>query len=297
MNGAVPTAYELFCSGRRYELRERQELERLFFSSVRLRNGTYKTTNHRRLDDLNELVNRHLPPTRPLRIMDVAVSSGVSTVEWLESLDRLNVDYELVAGDLSVHALLISAGFGLRLLTDKSGFPLQHDLWGRAVRTDAGGRQRLRNALPLLWLSALRLIAGPCLRRNGRAIFAENRTRACGLEVRPIRLLSEALQSARHVEVIEDDIFADRHFKDSFHVLRAANILNHVYFERAVLERMVVNLRDRVRTGGLFVVCRTLESGVNHGTIFRREESGRFEAVARLNDGSEIESIVLGIGA
>jgi hypothetical protein len=293
MESDVPTAYELFFSGRRFEPRERTELEKLFFSNVRLRNGTFKTTNHRRLDDLNELVNRHLPGARPLRIMDVAVSSGVSTAEWVESLDRLQTRYEMVAGDISVRALLISAGFGLRLLTDRSAFPLQYDLRGYAVRADAGKRQRLRHAAPLLWLSVARLLARRSLRRIDSAQSPVHPARAFGLKVRQVRLLSEKLQSLDNVEVVEDDILVDSHFQNSLHIVRAANILNLVYFSKPTLAKMVTNLRARLKHGGMLVVCRTLDSGVNHGTIFKLADGGQFEVIARLNDGSEIESIVL----
>jgi hypothetical protein len=85
MNPTVPTAFELFFAGGTDQPDERQleEREDLFFHSIELRNGTRKTTRHRRLDDLNALVRKLLPTQRPLEIMDVAVSSGVSTAEWL----------------------------------------------------------------------------------------------------------------------------------------------------------------------------------------------------------------------
>ena len=64
----IPTAFELYFAsqGAQSNARELEEREDLFFHSIELRNGTRKTTRHRRLDDLNALVQRLLPPQRPL---------------------------------------------------------------------------------------------------------------------------------------------------------------------------------------------------------------------------------------
>ena len=75
----VPTARQLY-GVRGVNGREQESLERSFFTSIRLKNGTYKTTHGRRLDDLNDLVNRCLPRGRLLELMDVAVSSGITTI-------------------------------------------------------------------------------------------------------------------------------------------------------------------------------------------------------------------------
>jgi hypothetical protein len=106
MSATVPTAYDLYFAGGK---RPPQD-EDLFFHSIECRNGTRKTTCHRRLDDLNSLVQSLLPPQRPLEIMDVAVSSGVSTAEWLTSLEQAGIECRMLAGDAVVDAFLISFG-------------------------------------------------------------------------------------------------------------------------------------------------------------------------------------------
>src|ERR1700680_1755123 len=87
----VPTAREILF-GRPTETAVQEERERIFFGSIRLKNSTYKYTFSHRFDDLNRLVNGLLPQ-RPLRIMDVAVSSGISTLEWMDSLDQLGIEH------------------------------------------------------------------------------------------------------------------------------------------------------------------------------------------------------------
>jgi hypothetical protein len=56
---------------------------------------------------------------------------------------------------------------------------------------------------------------------------------------------------------------------------------------------MVRNLRARLLPGGLLVVCRTNEAGVNNATVFKLAGDGRLEPIARLNQGSEIADLVV----
>src|ERR1035438_4568778 len=79
-----PTTEEVFFNDLP-ECPEQDALEAQFFQRVLLPNGTFKTTASRRLDDLNDFLLPYLRQLadRPLRIMDVGASSGVSTVEWM----------------------------------------------------------------------------------------------------------------------------------------------------------------------------------------------------------------------
>jgi hypothetical protein len=73
-----------------------------------------------------------------------------------------------------------------------------------------------------------------------------------------------------------------------------ANLLNRGYFDEAQLRRAVDNLKDRLMGAGSFlIVNRTHADGSNNGTIFQLSEANKFEIVARMRDGTEIEDIVL----
>jgi hypothetical protein len=123
------------------------EIERRFFTKVRLPNGTYKTTYRHRLDDVNEWLLEFLPSNRCLNIMDVAVSSGFSTVEWSDHLQAHGFQHQLVASDLVTEAWLTSWSIWLAVLFDSSGqdpllleigrvtVPVRSDRWlARALR-------------------------------------------------------------------------------------------------------------------------------------------------------------------
>ena len=91
-------------------------VEKEFFERVFLHNRSVKTTYARRLDDLNQVAFRHIADIKetPVKIMDVAMSSGISTVEWRDQLAANRVNFDLTGTDLTIDAVLHSyAKFGL----------------------------------------------------------------------------------------------------------------------------------------------------------------------------------------
>src|SRR5262245_42030916 len=81
-------------------------VEDRFFESVRLPNGTFKTTTRHRLDDLNALLLKTLrdEENSAARILDLGVSSGVSTIELADGLRVAGFASEVLGADLCVHA-------------------------------------------------------------------------------------------------------------------------------------------------------------------------------------------------
>lgn len=291
----TPTARQVFLSPLSSNEAEQEILERTFFSSIRLRNGTYKYTYSHRLDDLNELVNQLLPESRPLRIMDVAVSSGISTLEWVGELERSRIEHEMVAGDLSINAFLLSIGKHLHVLADETGYIFQFEVFGKAIPSPPWRRHLVRYFLPL-WLLRRALTADLNIIRNDNAkAIGHSTTLSSGNSFRRLALVSPRLPLHADLRVVEDDILADTTTLRGFHVVRAANILNKAYFDQQTLVRMSVNLRQRLMPGGLFIVCSTDLEGANHGTVFTLTAKGSFESVEKIGDGSEIESLVLGL--
>jgi hypothetical protein len=285
MSATVPTAFDLY-----FGRGAQDSQEDLFFHSIQLRNGTRKTTSHRRLDDLNDLVLGLLPPDRPLQIMDVAVSSGVSTAEWLVSLEQAGIECQMLAGDAVVDAFLISMGRNLRALTDKTGHLMQLDVGGKAIRLPPPRRRDQIRYLPHVQLMK-------AVTRLFDLRMRDSTQRRFGATCAPLHLLSPSLSRLPRLRAVEDDILQNTSYTGRFHVLRAANILNLAYFDRPTLERMVSNLRARLLPGGLLIVCRTNEAGVNNATVFKLTGAGRLEPIARLNQGSEIADLVGALSA
>jgi hypothetical protein len=277
-----------------------EEFERNFYSRLRLANGVYKTTHTRRFDDLNLLINDLLPRGRRLELLDVGISSGISTMEWLDALRAAGIDAHVVGGDLDIVGYLVSVGGSLDLLIDRNGYMLQMDLGSRSI-TNRLRHPRLRQTLLAAPMWCLNTAVGifwwlsPTLRRHVAANGGELEL-GSGIRCSPLSVLSPRLRADPAIEVIEDDIVANtERFCDRFDVIRAANVLNW-YLDADMLVRMFETLRRRLRVGGLLVLCRTDLHERNRGTIFRMDGSRQFEVVQRINGGSEIERFVLSGG-
>lgn len=267
----------------------RAEVERVFFAGLQLWNRTFKTTAPGRLDDVNELVDQFLPRDRRLQVMDVAVSSGVTSAEWTEQLTRRGVEHDLIAGDLAVDGLLLTAGRRVAVLWERSGYPLALQLGSCTFYIQQEGRNRtslvLYRPLRVLHRLASRLrLAAPGVAPARWAI-----------RLRPVRLVTQRLLSDPTVSVIRDDITEPGRFLDQIDVCRAANILNRGYFSDSALQRIARNLVERLRPEGLLIVCRTpgdADCGGNLTTVFRLSD-GALHVIARLNGGNEIEELIL----
>jgi chemotaxis methyl-accepting protein methylase len=102
--------------------------------------------------------------------------------------------------------------------------------------------------------------------------------------------------AVKDVSVIEEDIEKNGAAGlDQVDVIRAANILNLAYFPEDRLRNMIKLISRRLRTGGLFIVCRTHSDGTNHASVSRFEQ-GRLAVLGRLGNGSEIEHLFSSIG-
>lgn len=291
---AIPTAKEFFFSDDAFDADALAAREKAFFRSIRLKNGTFKTTYAHRLDTLNEIVTPVLPRDRPLEIMDVAVSSGVATLEWMESLQRASIDFRMTAGDLCVRAFLLSFGRLLNVLVDRGGYPMQFDVAGRAIPYPP--RRRMAMLLPLfIGLHALRWILPSVFSATFKRSLVHGETpylRRLGISCRPAPLVSRRLRQQQSLTIIDDDLLAAGSFENRFHVIRAANVLNQSYFTEDSLIAMLGNLRRRLRPAGMLIICRTHDDGTNHGTVYRLNSKNNFEALARIGEGSEVDPIV-----
>jgi hypothetical protein len=299
---SFPTARELFFPAVPHHPETLEELEKSFFGSLRQRNGTYKYTYANRLDDLNDLVAGLLPSHRPLRLMDVAASSGITTLDWANSLHRQGIHYAMTAGDINLRAYLLSVGKHLHVLADGTGYPLQYDIFGHAVPNPPARRML---ALCLPWILLLKLAIArnfECCRRSAiEGEEHENSRRKIGC--RTVSLVSPRLLANDHIELIEDDISTNQTIHGRYHVIRAANILNRDYFDEPTIVAIVANLRQRLAQGGLLVVCSTTGDHFNNrspeisndGTVFVLRGDNRFEVAGQLGKGSALEGLVLGL--
>lgn len=259
--------------------------EALFFGRLKTGNATFKKTAHGRLRTIDEalVVQLDRAQARVDRVLDLGISSGITTVELAEVLRRSGRSVSVTGTDRALEALLVDLPLGCRALVEPNGHVLQYEVLGRAVRP---------------WTRRLDYVTGMALARGlvnrvlgppARARAAERATAAS------VTLVSPRLSRSVGVELAEDDVTrSNPRFVDGFDLVRAANILNRHYFDADALERAVGNVKSYLRgPGAWLLVVRTHGESDHHGTLFRMNAAHGLDVIERWGEGSEVEALVL----
>src|SRR5579862_1288722 len=291
-NNAFPTVRSVFERLRSGSADGRlpRDIEDTFLSSIRVQKGIARKSYAHRLDDVNQLVNKLLPSTRPLRMMDIGISSGVSTLEWIESVERKKVDYYMYAVDVAVRGVLVGLREGIDVLTDTGGRPLLIDLNGKWIPFPPGKRHLMRHLFSIFLIRSFLYFIADDIRgcaREGNSKLVKKWFTAT-----PVPLVYSDLGNNPRVALLEGNLLERVTLPNNLHIVRAANILNRSYFSEDELLSILNNLRSTLCSGGILIVCRTDDSGRTDGTVFRLSKDGLFEIIERINGGSEIESLV-----
>lgn len=252
-----------------------------FFRGLRLSNGTCKTTGAGRLAELDQRLVAQLGTPRDIRVLDAGASIGVTTLDLLDALQSRGFLVACTLVDLSISARILSR-FGITFLVDPNGAVLCAEFGSRRVFRPDPSKDSLRS-------------------RVGRALFSatEAAIRVSGVWSdggQDVQLLVPGARARSEITALEHDLFDPLPLGSTYHVVRAANILNRAYFSETQLSTLIGNLLQVLQVGGLLVVCRTDEAGMTAGSILRREVSGDLVVVERVRGGSEVESLVLSAG-
>jgi hypothetical protein len=277
----VASARQVFFGGRPVPAEEQVRREVSFFKSIGLANGTHKTTAPGRLGDVDDLVCGHFKGRAAVRLLDVGISSGVTTLELLDRLEGQGTRAGGVGVDVCVRGEFCSF-LGLDVLYDPEGRVLQ-------VATPLFARGRPHHSLKSVPSKALRLGMDLLESAHVRKWLRGPRLS------RPLHLVTARLSGRRGFEVVEHDVTLPRPAWDgSFDLVRAANVLNLDYFPPARLVTMVGNLTSWLELGGLLVLCRTSgDDGSNHGSIYRkRDGTPGLEHVERFGRGHELDPVI-----
>ncbi|YCI04440.1 ATP-binding protein [Ensifer sp. D2-11] len=258
--------------------------ESAFFARLKMRNGTFKLTQPSRFREL-EVAFRPFIAERAASlhdILDVGVSTGLTTVELSKFLESCGATVHITATDLFVEAHIVEFAPGVTVFCDPEGWPLQYDLRGVTVRPWIRRLDYVTLAFAPLMLA--RVLLQPRLRARVRAGKSKQ-----------VQMITRSLPENGKINFVEDDIMSrSQHLAGRFDLVRAANILNTNYFSLDQIRTAIENIHSYLRgPGALFVVTRTNRAQENAGTLFELKEDGSFAALERVGGGSEIEKLLL----
>lgn len=259
--------------------------ERDFWRDIRLHDRLYKTTGERRMEDLDALVIKYWKGVgfEPGRVLDAGASSGITSLEWLETMQVAGFDPQMIGTDIALKAMILRAlPFHRILVRDTQNMePLQHAFFGWVVRPYITGRKS--------WITT------PIANLLYKILFA---TRFPFVIEKSVMLVSPRCATNKKLTFIEDDLF-NSHSKmqlGKFDVIRTANLLSPYFFSREKLEHGLRNIKAMLNGPGSFLIVNlTEDDGSNNGTMFRFEPDGHFQSVVAIGKGSEITNLVLSV--
>lgn len=259
--------------------------EASIFARLKMRNGTFKKTSPSRFNDLEAIIApfvARLP--RHAEVLDIGVSTGITAIELLSYLKANGVTADLTATDVFIDAHIVKLAPGISVLCDPEGWPLEYDVRGMAVRP-------WTRRLDYLTLAFIPLkLARRALQPRLKAIVASGKATR-------VQMTTRRVPPGASIRFVENDVTSHTpRFDGRFDFARAANILNNGYFQPEQIRTALRNIRGYLRgPGSLLLITRTNGKLENDGTLFRLSEDGRFDPVARVGRGSEVESLVVGL--
>lgn len=263
------------------------KIEEEFFSSLMMRNKTYKTTYSGRFSDINNYLIKLMNSgsLNAKRILDIGISSGVSALDLYNDMKSQGYDTTIFGTDLFIDAYIVPIMPDCYAIIDDTGFPLRFDIFGTGVKP---------------WVTSHDYKTGFFLvRKFINLIFSRlakhNFSNTAHGGVKKIELVTPRLFTSGHIFAIKDDITVyNGEFATQFDFIRAANVLNKAYFSEPMLITILRNIKRYLSgDGSSLLVLRTHEDHVNHGTLFRFNGNDSYEIVQRFGEGSEIENLVM----
>lgn len=263
------------------------EAEKEFFTSLKLSNGTYKTTFQGRFSEINRELAQWVgsEDVNVDHILDIGISSGSNTLELYSALESAGYKSRIIGTDLTTEAHLINVLPGCFALVDSTGYPLRYDIFKWSIKPWVVGSDYKSG-----FFIVRKLINIALGYRARNMLNSANST--C---VQKFQLVTPMLQKHANVVVKNDDITRyNSIFYGKFNFIRAANVLNRGYFTDGQLMAIVDNIICYMtKPKASLLIIRTHENNVNHGTLFHIEDNGVCIILQRFGKGSEVEDIVL----
>lgn len=262
------------------------ELEHAFLSGLCLRSRVTKMTSANRLDDSHLLLINAIDGFRSaeVRVLDVACSAGVPTIELHEAFRSAGIHCLTYGTDIILSATFVRRRDGWGMLFDPDGSLLQveYEKWA----SPWFWRRRDWVFRPSLSFRARRLVKTAI--EEFRSAVGEPGEK---FSVVSVSLLSSRAEKTPDVHFVQEDVLIPR-ISGQFEIIRVANFLNRNYFQPEMIRRITKALVGRLVDDGLLLVVRThSDEPRNRGTLFRFEK-GRLQRVAALNGGSEVAAVM-----
>jgi hypothetical protein len=239
------------------------------YKSFYVQNGTSKETRKGRFSEIDEITLSLLDKSSENVIHDVAVSSGVTSLELYQKLARNGFDFKLYISDK--FSRYYYTGDNLRRIYD-----CNHALTQAYILSFLSDKH-------LHWKHFFSKYSYHLIRLLPDKKKVEGNVLLYDPEVLSVLRVGEIYE-------IEYDIFASQ-FNSQFDLVRCMNTLNLAYFAASDISNAINNLKLSLKDGGLLQVGRTSSSGTNNVSYFRKVGDSLCW-IEDTNGGSEIKELI-----
>ena len=255
-------------------------------------NGSFKKTHSNRFDAFDDLSLSHIqkqyPGAQSLRVHDLAVSDGRTTVPYFKKLsDIYGESLKYKASDYAPYFKIIRRkGSPSHVVIDSDGTLIQF-----TVSPFVFNAVQPENK----FVYPVNFIAREILRRKFVNPLLQNyKHDPQDIDVQDLSLLCSACQNL----IDTDKRFTFEQYNilgpgnDRFDVVRAMNILNPSYFDEKKMKVAISNIHHSLETDGILITGSNMEQGTTvNGGIYRRTEKG-FTLLEKSGEGSPVSDFL-----
>lgn len=230
---------------------------------------TFKTTSDSRMNDINLKLLKYLKKffSKKIMICDFAISSGQSTLELYNNLDKTKIE-SIYGFDKQIY-LKIYKIKNLIFLYSKKNDLLFVEYNKYCVRYRYFFIfKKLEKLFPYLF-----------------SIF--------NIKYKKSNVLIPNLDKINKIKFFEQDIFdIDKKYSNLFDVVRVSNLLNYSYFSKTKLKTAILNIKKITKENSIVLVNRSTDKKKNIASFFIKK-GGKFRLLENINGGSEIKNLML----
>jgi hypothetical protein len=250
------------------EIQENKVLEK-FYTDIYVQNKTSKRTANNRFTDIDKISLKYLDARNVNYIHDIAVSSGITSDNLFELLQKEKIPFTLEISDKYAF-IKVKEGFTTKV------FDINNHLFFAYWGIFFAGDKNIFFPLTVLLYKIIK--------KNSRK-FAFDYT----LYLFHPNILKKI--NSNKIKVIDYDIF-NTNIIGKYHFVRSMNILNKGYFSDNKLLTAIQNIKKSLKENGILLIGRTDSKGINNASFFKKIEN-KFILLQDIHKGSEVKNLVL----
>tara|TARA_B100000886_G_scaffold337929_1_gene299703 strand:+ start:606 stop:1445 length:840 start_codon:yes stop_codon:yes gene_type:complete len=238
------------------------------FSKIRV-DGTFKTTSYNRMSDVNLKLKKHIKQlfTKKIIICDIGVSSGQSTLELFNDLNKEKIKF-IYGFDKQIYLKV---------------FKIKNLIFLFSSKNDLLMVEFNKYCLRYRYFFILKKIE--------KILFYL--INLMDIKCQKSKVLVPNLDKIDKCKFFEQDILnIKKKYYNFFNVIRVTNLLNYSYFSKAKLKIAISNIKKISKNNCIILLNRTTNKNKNIASFFMKK-NGKFELLEDMNGGSEIKDLML----